>query len=86
MVDVTEPRYIVRESRGVPVNFTYGRGAQSLTEIMVMDSWDCYRVVWSSLWLGHDARQPAHSRPRAHRTCAKWNAEHDEWMADGCLA
>jgi hypothetical protein len=78
----TSQRYIVRESVGVPVNFAYGRGFPSVTEIMIMDSWYCYEVVWRSLgtvgWL-----RPPEVRAKARSLADKWTAEHNEWMRSG---
>ena len=85
---MSEPRYVVAESSGYPINPESKQGGSSriVTEVMVLDRAYCYRVVWSSLhtpvkrtyrWFGSNVKGgPKRWRSRHEwRTAFRWPLE-----------
>lgn len=96
------PRYILVESVGVEIKLpaTPG-GAPLLREWLILDRYYCHEVVWQWRgWASPSAvaeaergrrKAPiaggiAKRRQRAENECRRMNAEHEEWLARGCIS
>jgi hypothetical protein len=79
------PRYVVREITG----YSSGIGRSVVTtSVWIADSWYCYRVVKKIRGVpipggGRGQGTLDDRRRAADALCAKWNAEHDAWLAAG---
>jgi len=85
---VSDPRYVIAESSGYPINPAGQQAGNSriVTEVMVLDRAYCHRVVWSSLhtpvkrtyrWFGPNGKGgPKRWRKRHEwRTAFRWPLE-----------
>lgn len=80
-----EPRYVLRELSGYPGGS--GGNARPTTDVMVLDTWDCFRVAHAEYSRHNQGKMVlALRRLRCTWECARLNVEHDAWLAEDVAA